>query len=128
MFKGIHNRINWHSRKGRAVIAGAVCAAGLGIGLGTSGLLTQRAMAEPPTTYCLYSISIPPPPGCNAFHTCPVPYTGQYFYAVPSPPRDPSRRKSCVDFQFPNLAAEVTGEIARKAWRWPHGMLKIRKG
>ncbi len=85
MFNTIRDRFNWQSRKTRLGVAAAVCAAGLGIGLGISSLLTQRAMAEPPTTYCLYSISIPPPPGCNAFHTCPVPYTGQYFYAVQTP-------------------------------------------
>ena len=105
MFKGIHNRINWHSRKGRAVIAGAVCAAGLGIGLGTSGLLTQRAMAEPPTTYCLYSISIPPPPACNAFHTCPVPYTGQYFYAVPTPPGGCQPSEIVCGFSVPEFGS-----------------------
>ncbi len=52
MFNTIRSRFNWQSRKTRLVVAAAVCAAGLGIGLGSSGLLTQRAMAEPPASVC----------------------------------------------------------------------------
>lgn len=76
MVNAIRNRFNWQSRKTRALVAAAVCAAGLGIGFGGSMILGSET--PPPPTYCLYSISAPPP-GCNAFQQCP-PTGGVWIY------------------------------------------------
>ena len=46
MFQAIRNRFNWHSRKTRALVAAAVCAAGLGIGF--VGSVVLKASEPPP--------------------------------------------------------------------------------
>lgn len=60
MFNTIRNRFNWHSRKGRAVIAGVVTVAGLAIGLGGSALLadvTVNVENPPPPSSATYLVS-----------------------------------------------------------------------
>jgi hypothetical protein len=78
MVNAIQNRFNWQSRKTRALVAAAVCAAGLGIGFG-GGMIPGSE--PPPPSYCLYDIPGTPPPGCNAFYPC----DGGYFYKTSCP-------------------------------------------
>jgi hypothetical protein len=60
MFKAIRVRFDWQSRKGRAVIAGAVTVAGLAIGLGGSVMLadvTVNVENPPPPSSATYLVS-----------------------------------------------------------------------
>ena len=47
MFRAIRDRLNWRSGKVRLAVAAAICAAGLGTGLGGSALLAQLNEGNP---------------------------------------------------------------------------------